>query len=167
MRCVGVIALAALLCLSAPAAAHCHRDHIASRCLRYPPYPPGMVPGRGIANSIVGLQEWAPPRRFIYLPPGRPPAHVIRRPAGRPYFYSEPVPRHRTIRREAHRGTEGSREPKPARESVELDQAPPRHEAATAGPAAETPSRGEAIKMQRQREEWLNGLSEKNGFERW
>lgn len=220
MRCIAVTVLGALLCWSAPAKAACLDDRdFASGCARWHPYDGAMafslMPGRGIVNSLLGMEEEPPPPR-LELPPVyvRPPMRASRRHFARLHrggdVDREVRPRRGKARRAAkahrdmefrrlaklHRAAEFRHEakarhdadirsapkprpskdirplPKPRRVSVELDQAaPPQPDAAAelraAGEKPLTPARAEAIEMLRQREDWLDGLSQKGGFERW
>ena len=148
------------------------------------------APGRGLVNTLIDESMHEPVLRYA-PPPQRTPRprvnkphrhHDVRRAAPKRRSTEgerESQPQREVVRREPELPpkvttpkapvTEAEKpKPKPQAEAA----APPRQAAASKPPeteAQEPPTRlhGEAAEMQRQREEWLNGITQEHGFERW
>jgi hypothetical protein len=147
------------------------------------------APGRGLANTLIDESMHEPVVR--YAPPQRTQRQRVVKPHRRHDIHRaapkrrneearhDAEPQREVVRREpesprkeetpAKPPLTEAEKPKPAPQ-VEA-KAPPPETAAKKAPAseAEEPPRlhGEAAEMQRQREEWLKGITQERGFERW
>ncbi len=150
-----------------------------------------VVPGRGLVNTLLDdamrerVLRYAPPPHRASRPRVNKPHrhHDVRRAA--PKRRNEEArraaePQHDLVRREPESPRKEEAPPKPP--STEAEKPKPTPQVEAKGPPPETatkitptseaqepPSRlhGEAAEMQRQREEWLNGITQEHGFERW
>jgi hypothetical protein len=197
MRWIGIIAVAAVFCLPAPAEAwrkHGRPHHGYSAGEHYvTPYAMergySAAPGRGLVNTLMD-ETHAPAVRHT-----RPPGRGYRPRVIKPHGHHEvrrtaPNSRSEEMQREAKPQSEALRrepeplpkvttpkaplteteKPKPAAQT-QAAAAPPQKVAAPPATQSEAdePSHlhGEAAAVARQREEWLNGLTQQHGFERW